>query len=51
LVEGTLDEHTRKALAVGDFAVIDSAKFARVSDLTEHLRQIGVLAPQDGRVA
>jgi sulfate adenylyltransferase large subunit len=51
LVEGALDEHTRKALAVGDFAVIDSAKFAHVSDLTEHLRQIGVLAPQDGRVA
>jgi sulfate adenylyltransferase subunit 1 len=51
LVEGVLDKHTRNALVAGDFAVIDSADFARVSDLTEHLRKIGVLAPQDGRVA
>jgi sulfate adenylyltransferase subunit 1 len=47
LVEGTLEEHTRKALAAEDFAVIDSANFWSVSDLTDHLRQIGVLAPKE----
>ena len=51
LVEGVLDELTRNALVAGDFAVIDSADFARVSDLTEHLRKIGVLASQDRRIA
>lgn len=47
LVEGTLDEATRKALAAEDFAIIDSANFWRVSDLTDHLRQIGVLSPKE----
>lgn len=43
LVEGTLDEHTRNALTQ-HFAVIDSSDFWSVNDLSDHLRQIGVLA-------
>ena len=51
LIEGELAAHTRNALAAEDFTVIDYASFASVSDLTEYLWEIGVLAPRNGRVA
>jgi hypothetical protein len=47
LVEGTLDEHTRKALVDENFAIVDCANFWSVSDLTDHLRRIGVLNPKE----
>jgi sulfate adenylyltransferase large subunit len=51
LIGGTLDEQAHQALIADGFAVIDASQFARVSELTIHLRQSGVLAPKDGSIA
>jgi sulfate adenylyltransferase large subunit len=51
LIGGILDEQAHQALIADGFAVIDASQFARVNELTEHLRQSGVLAPKDRSIA